>query len=297
MTITLYHGHVIDVLRGLGARSVHTCVTSPPYWGLRDYNLPPVEWPTVTYRPMTGLAEVTVQGCEVGCEHLWGIQQKVAQGGQSDFSSSTLKSDGRSEASRIKTLNENAKELQRQAPTGGQFCQHCGGWRGSLGLEPNPTAFVAHLVAVCREIWRVLRDDGTFWLNLGSSYAANRRYQVADGKWHDVGNNHGSRVPDGFKPKDLVPIPWMVALALQADGWYLRRDCIWAKGRDFGVGDNGYGSSMPESCEDRPVSSHEYIFLLTKKARYYYDAVAVRQKWDGGEHHLRSASITCVQFG
>jgi len=119
-----------------------------------------------------------------------------------------------------------------------------------LGLEATPEEYVANLVAVFREVRRVLRDDGTVWLNLGDSYAANRTYQV----------------PDGLKAKDLVGIPWRVALALQADGWWLRSDIIWAK-----------PNPMPESVRDRPTRSHEYIFLLTKAKRYYYDADAIRE--------------------
>ena len=140
------------------------------------------------------------------------------------------------------------------------------GHAGQMGLEPTPEAFVAELVAVFREVRRVLRDDGTLWLNLGDSYAANRSYQVTDSKHIDVGNNNGSRVPDGLKPKDLIGIPWRVAFALQADGWYLRQDIIWSK-----------PNAMPESVKDRPSRSHEYLFLLTKMERYYYDAAAIAE--------------------
>jgi DNA modification methylase len=235
---------------------------------------------------MAGLPEVTVQGCEEGCRHEWGNEKRLVVSGQSNNASESFHVMG----------DDNARVIGIDA-SAGQFCQLCHGWRGCLGLEPTPSAYVAHLVAVFREVKRVLRDDGTLWLNLASSYAGSgatsQKQTNFDIQYAQVGNalkmcQRRVGTAQGFKQKDLVPIPWLVALALQADGWYLRRDCIWAKGRDFDVGDNGYGASMPESCEDRPVSSHEYVFLLTKKARYYYDAVAVRQKWDGGEHHLRS---------
>lgn len=140
------------------------------------------------------------------------------------------------------------------------------GVTGQLGLEKTPDEYVAHLVEVFREVWRVLRDDGTLWLNLGDSYAANRGYQVPDSKWGDVGNNHGSSVPAGLKPKDLVGIPWMVAFALRADRWYLRSDIIWSK-----------PNPMPESVTDRPTKAHEYVFLLSKSAAYYYDSFAIAE--------------------
>ncbi len=141
---------------------------------------------------------------------------------------------------------------------------------GQLGLESTPDAYVAQIVAVFREVRRVLKDDGTVWLNLGDSYAANRSYQVVDNKHVDVGNSKSSTVPDGLKPKDLVGIPWRVAFALQADGWYLRSDIIWHK-----------PNPMPESVTDRPTKAHEYLFLLTKAERYYYDAEAIAEASTG----------------
>ena len=140
------------------------------------------------------------------------------------------------------------------------------GVAGQLGLEKTPEEYVAKMVAVFREVRRVLAEDGTLWLNLGDSYAANRSYQVTDSKHIPVGNTTASSVPDGLKSKDLVGIPWRVAFALQADGWYLRSDIIWAK-----------PNPMPESVTDRPTKSHEYLFLLSKAERYYYDAAAIAE--------------------
>lgn len=142
-----------------------------------------------------------------------------------------------------------------------------------IGLEETPERFVQELVAVFREVRRVLRDDGTLWLNLGDSYAANRGHQVEQtkggpkhGPAHAAGGR-GQRADDyGLKPKDLIGIPWRVAFALQADGWYLRQDIIWSK-----------GNPMPESVTDRCTKSHEYIFLLSKSARYYYDHEAIKE--------------------
>jgi DNA modification methylase len=186
---TLYVGDVSDVLAGLPDESVHCVVTSPPYWGLRDYST-----------------------------------------------------------------------------------------EGQIGLEPTPDAYVATMVDVFREIRRVLRRDGTCWLNLGDSYCSQpgQRVRKEGGRKDVVGwkqdTNRGSHTQgDSYdptvKPKDLIGIPWRVAFALQADGWYLRSDIIWAK-----------PNPMPESVTDRPTKSHEYLFLLTRSARYFYDADAIREE-------------------
>lgn len=151
------------------------------------------------------------------------------------------------------------------------------GHAGQLGLEATPEAYVAKMVGVFREVRRVLSDDGTLWLNLGDSYASSggeRAYGSSDG---DVGRGPGTRRHDvpasGLKPKDLVGIPWRVAFALQADGWYLRSDIIWHK-----------PNPMPESVTDRPTKAHEYLFLLTKSAKYYYDHKAVAEAANPANH-------------
>jgi DNA modification methylase len=140
---------------------------------------------------------------------------------------------------------------------------------GQIGLEETPDAFLAELVDVFRSVWRVLRDDGTLWVNMGDSYNANQ------GSGFDTNRDGGRRkaeaatrkLKSGLKPKDLCGIPWRLAFALQADGWYLRSDIIWSK-----------PNPMPESVTDRPTKAHEYVFLMTKRPRYFYDADAVREK-------------------
>jgi len=142
---------------------------------------------------------------------------------------------------------------------------------GQLGLEKTPEEYVAKMVEVFREVKRVLKKEGTVWLNLGDSYCAttkgsgghNEKQDSNNGSWFD---NRKWQIPDGLKPKDLVGIPWRVAFALQADGWYLRSDIIWHK-----------PTPMPESVTDRPTKSHEYIFLMSKSAKYYYDNEAVKE--------------------
>jgi DNA modification methylase len=178
VAVRIIAGDVREVLPTLESGSVQCCVTSPPYFGLRDYNV-----------------------------------------------------------------------------------------AGQIGLEPTPDEYVAEMVAVFREVRRVLRADGTFWLNLGDSYSAGGAGPGSGKQITNAGANVKARkAPPGYKPKDLLGIPWMVAFALRADGWYLRRDIIWAK-----------PNPMPESVRDRPTSAHEYVFLLTKSRSYFYDADAIRE--------------------
>lgn len=150
------------------------------------------------------------------------------------------------------------------------------GQEGQLGLEPTPEEYVNNMVEVFREVKRVLNDNGTFWLNIGDSYASMRDSKAVPDTLR--GDNKGTAVAtaanrnpknlraSGLKHKDLVGIPWMLAFALRADGWYLRQDIIWAK-----------PNVMPESVRDRCTKSHEYLFLLTKSPKYYYDHVAIKE--------------------
>ena len=226
-------GDCMDGMASLPDGSEHCCITSPPYWGLRDYG-------TATW-----------DGGDAGCDH----RNETAHQKQGASSQRA----GRSNVEEQR--NENFRDL----------CGKCGARRidRQIGLEATPSEYVARMVAVFREVRRVLRDDGTLWLNLGDSYAANRAYQVTDNKHKPVGNDGGMSVPPGLKPKDLCGIPWRVALALQADGWWLRQDIIWAK-----------PNPMPESVTDRCTKAHEYVFLLSKSATYYYDAEAVKEAAD-----------------
>lgn len=151
--------------------------------------------------------------------------------------------------------------------------------RAEIGLEPTPEAYVAEMVAVFREVRRVLRNDGTLWLNLGDSYAtdpkgvgggANTSGLAGGGKYQAEATKGGTPRPKyrqfGLKKKDLIGIPWRVAFALQADGWYLRQDIIWHK-----------PNPMPESTKDRCTKAHEYLFLLSKSAKYYFDSAAMQE--------------------
>ncbi len=146
------------------------------------------------------------------------------------------------------------------------------GFAGQIGLEKSPSEYVATMVEVFECVRELLSDDGVLWLNLGDSYAANRTYQVPStkgGNKHSTSqacNGKGSTVPEGLKPKDLIGIPWRVAFALQEAGWYLRQDIIWHK-----------PNPMPESVKDRCTKAHEYLFLLSKSERYYFDSDAMKE--------------------
>lgn len=159
------------------------------------------------------------------------------------------------------------------------------GHEGQIGLEQTPDEYVQQMVAVFREVRRVLRNDGTLWLNLGDSYSAGGRGGGAEGsiQSNNIGSTTGAvfdawKVP-GFKPKNLLGIPWRVALALQADGWYLRQDIIWHK-----------PNPMPESVTDRCTKAHEYIFLLSKSAKYFYNHQAIMEPAEYGEQHANKAT-------
>jgi DNA modification methylase len=244
--------------------SVQCVVTSPPYWGLRDYGLPPLVW-----------------GGVAGCEHVWGRERRISNSPPRDHDGPHAFADSRGLENHRRGTTLNASQ--------GQFCQLCGAWRGSLGLEPTPELYVEHLVQVFREVRRVLRSDGVLWLNLGDSYAT-RHFADARGASYPRNVTQGDKCFIGtslesrkshigktvvqqsvgslpLKSKDLVGIPWRVAFALQADGWWLRSDVIWSK-----------PNCMPESVKDRPTKAHEYLFLLSKSQKYYYDADAIREE-------------------
>lgn len=163
---------------------------------------------------------------------------------------------------------------------------HTGDWglrdygaEGQLGLEKTPDEYISKMVDVFREVRRVLRSDGTLWMNMGDSYSSGDRATWRSGASENKGQNVQNDMPrpaqpPGMKPKDLVGIPWMLAFALRADGWWLRQDIIWSK-----------PNPMPESVTDRCTKAHEYLFLLSKSARYYYDQEAIKELAIGENDH------------
>jgi DNA modification methylase len=233
----LIQGDWIEVLRTMPDESVHCVVTSPPYWGLRDYGT--ARW----------------EGGSPECDH--------------QIPAATL--GGGTNKGHAGSFTANYKGI----------CGACGAVRvdGQLGLERTPDEYVAKMVEGFREVRRVLRNDGTLWLNLGDAYVhgvpgggcvfANGRTQ-GDRTSYESDKARGrekiSTKVAGLKTKDLVGIPWLIAFALRSDGWYLRQDIIWAK-----------PNPMPESVRDRCTKAHEYIFLLSKSERYFYDQDAVKE--------------------
>ena len=220
--------------------SVNCIVTSPPYYGLRDYGT--ARW----------------EGGDPNCDH------------------NPQRHDGGWRADRTLPLGRGG--VYREV------CAKCGAIRiaSQIGLEQTPQEYVDNIVQVFRECWRILRDDGTVWLNLGDSYSSYKDCKsVPDTlrvggksesanmieKGKSVTRNTRAMKSVGLKDKDLIGIPWMVAFALRADGWYLRQDIIWHK-----------PNPMPESVKDRCTKAHEYIFLLTKSPKYYYDYEAVKEE-------------------
>lgn len=256
---------------GLPAKSVHVAVTSPPYFGLRAYDGDQsIEWPTVEYSPMPGLPPIRIQGCEPGCRHEWVDGKTIRQSG-GGVESSTL---GRKSGGHGMSLESHVKSLERShfTTTQGAYCIHCGGWRGPLGLEPDINAYIGHLILVLREMWRVLRDDGLLFLNLGDSYSGSGGAHAPDHANPGLSKSAyrdgtSAQKSVGLRPKNLMGVPWRFAFAAQADGWILRNDIIWAK-----------PNPMPESVTDRCTKAHEYIFMLAKQEAYYFDAEAIKEE-------------------
>lgn len=239
----IINGHVLNVLKQLPSESINMCVTSPPYWGLRNYNTDGQIW-----------------GGNSNCEHEWDTftRQGISDGTKSE-----------------KVQIKGKDNFQIVKPTEQAFCIKCGAWFGELGLEPTPELYVEHLVEIFREVKRVLKDDGTLWLNLGDCYAGNRGnsskspgFDNKAAQGHAELNYNYNRLVSGLKAKDLVGIPWLTAFGLRGDGWYLRSDVIWEK-----------PNVMPESVRDRPTKSHEYIFLFSKNNKYYYDKDSIKEPY------------------
>ena len=286
--VTLYKGYNINVLKTLPDESINCVVTSPPYYALRDYG------------------SDTWMGGDENCDHkskvakrgVGYLQDSMNKGMGVDFYTACPNCGAEKMAEWIGGNDINCKhevgrstrggltEMQLnntgsfgdEAIKNGHVCPHCHAVRkdNQLGLESTPQEFVKNLVDVFKEIKRVLVKDGTLWLNLGDSYAGSNgngyKQTVASQNSSNAGGVNESfrdkfkRQDDGYKPKDLMGIPWKVAFALQEDGWYLRQDIIWHK-----------PAPMPESVKDRCTKSHEYIFLLSKSSKYYYDADAIKE--------------------
>lgn len=262
VSIRLLTGDCRETLPTLDAGSVQAVITSPPYYGLRDYGLPPLVW-----------------GGEAEHVHSFTTHQARLVKSMNAQGATTLAGGRRS---------LDALHIETSTPPQIGFCA-CGTWLGSLGLEPTPDLFVEHMVEVFRHVKRVLRDDGVLWLNLGDSYAGSGKGPTGHNGIGDQERRQGFADPRqayvGYKAKDLMMMPFRVAMALQADGWWLRSVIPWLK-----------RNSMPESVTDRPATAVEYVFLLSKSARYFWDADAVRmantERTIGNFARLKGRAIT-----
>jgi DNA modification methylase len=295
----IHHGDCLEVLKTIPDNTFHVCVTSPPYWSLRDYGVPPTVWGGDQRCSHEWESAGTVEGYT--SKKKWQHSVNGRGDGGLHFASNAPATNGRGEkqaSARAQRRSDNPEGWGQIEQ--GKFCTKCNAWLGCLGLEPTPELYVEHVVQVFEEVRRVLRKDGTLWLNIGDCYAAGGRGGDTGGKSGlegstrhqeesklatrrmsqssfrrdraEVGTVKHIAAP-GLKPKDLVGIPWMVAFALRAAGWYLRMDNIWAK-----------TNPMPESIKDRPTKSHEYVFLFAKTDNYYYDADAIREGVAGTAH-------------
>jgi DNA modification methylase len=251
MRVKILEGNCLSALKSLPDESVHMVMTSPPYLGLRSYGTIPQVW-----------------GGKEGCKHEWSVIRTKRPNS----------SGGPSKKQSIKGSNNFRESTNyNDRASYSDYCSCCNAWRGELGMEPTPQEFIRHLVTIFKEVWRVLRNDGTCWINISDSYNGSGG---AGGDYNEGGikagqpKYSGRKVP-GLRPKELCGVPWKLAFALQDDGWLLRQDLIWAKGVSFCSAYSG--SVMPEPVTDRCVRSHEYIFLLTKFHRYFFDNEAIRE--------------------
>jgi DNA modification methylase len=245
VSVRVLVGDARAVLAGLPAESVHCAITSPPYFGLRNYSTEPVEW-----------------GGSPGCEHVWSdkLGERKSQAQQDN-------GPGGGVWNAVSRGQDSSANRTAFVSSMGTTCSLCGCWRGELGAEPTPELYVAHLVEVFAAVRRVLRQDGTLWVVIGDSFAANRSYQVADSKWKDVGNSLSMRVPSGLQGKELIGIPWLFAFAMRRNGWLIRQELIWSK-----------SSCMPESVTDRCTRAHETVFMFVRQGRYFYDGEAIKEQ-------------------
>jgi DNA modification methylase len=260
MAHTVWVGDCLDKLRSMEDETVDCCVTSPPYYGLRNYGGKGRWWGGVR-----------------NCEHQKG-----------DIITHQRRSNDKGSAGRKQTTNKGSGS--RDTPSEHTHCIKCGAWFGQLGLEPSPEDFVSNLVEIFREVRRVLKPQGTFWLNIGDTYwggkgksgmkdsklQAQRTNSLNKAHHNETGGKGITRPQDGkhsiIKPKDLMMLPHRLAIALQDDGWWVRNDIVWAK-----------PNPMPESVRDRCGRAHEYIFLLSKSKKYYFDSKAIKEPTTDGQ--------------
>ena len=249
-------GDCREIMRKWASQGVkaQTCITSPPYYGLRDYGT--AKW----------------EGGDPNCEH--------------SISMPTKWNDPKRGTSVLRP------EVGHRGGSSSN-CHLCGAKRidDQLGLEDTPADYISSMVEVFRCVWDVLEDDGTLWVNIGDSYCNSNGFARASPEYQREGRNNmpaNDRKLDklhatGLKTKDLIGIPWMLAFALRADGWYLRQDIVWSK-----------PNPMPESVQDRCTKAHEYIFLLSKSHKYHFDHVAIKEPMKDSDEMANKRSVWTV---
>ncbi len=260
MTVRILVGDARELVKSLENESIQTVITSPPYWGLRDYG-------TATWL-----------GGDPDCTHA----EKELRRGVNLAQSAASTRGGAKKIAEVGFLPYRST------------CGKCGAERrdSQIGLEETPEDWAAALVGLFAEIRPKLKDDGTLWVNVGDAYATDgtRQGNKTGGESLEVRGSKGTvtgyrSVPAGLKSKDLIGLPWLLAFAMRADGWYLRQEIIWEK-----------PNPMPESVRDRPTKSHEQVFLFSKSPRYYYDADAITEPVSESTH-LRVSQKVADQVG
>jgi DNA modification methylase len=300
--VTVIGTDALAGLRTLPDNSVHAIITSPPYLALRNYGLEPIIWDETT-----------------PCDHEWPEPVRIKRHKPDRTNKGHDERGNGLFADRLRGTGEKqpAKAARGEVlTTGGQCLKGCGAWRGCLGLEPTPALYIKHIVDIAREARRVLHPSGTFWFVIGDSYFGDSPVRLRSSEsfsenWDQSltasrgGTRRSAAKWEGIKPKDLVGIPWAVAFALRDDGWWLRvdaieevelycpcgcgfileekitryspdRDIIWHK-----------PNPMPSSQTDRPTKSHEYVFMLSKCQKYFYDSEAVKEPNKSGPADLK----------
>lgn len=279
-------GDALSVLRQIPDDSIDCCVTSPPYYGLRSYDISPQIW----------------GGDDKNCIHEWGekIKERIDETGFKRNRKGLNKAAELSDGNIRHSTSENIP-VKRES----NICTKCGAWKGDLGSEPTPYLYIEHLVMIFNEVRRVLKPTGTLWLNIGDSFVGgkgqsgsggaekqekrneageslNKSYQTLGGqKMTKPTDNREMLKQCNLHPKEIMGIPFMLFFALRDSGWRIRCDIIWSK-----------KNSMPESMKDRPTRSHEYIFLCFETPHYYYDYQAILEpaNYDGRKDTIMKGS-------
>ncbi len=273
-TQMILQGHVLDELGNIPDEFFNCVITSPPYWGLRDYGLEPMIWDAVD-----------------GCEHEWDTQDRIVES-FSGKGAGWLIGHEKGEKDAKQISRKEHPEYWEKKNIGSSFCSLCGAWRGSLGLEPTFQLYIQHLMQIFKEVWRVLRKDGTCWVNIGDTYAGSggcgsREYHKSGhtqfGKPYTRDEQYQAPKPiqDNVQSKSLCQIPSRFSIAMTDAGWILRNEIIWYK-----------RNCMPSSAKDRFTVDFEKVFFFTKDKKYWFE-----QQREGNDTYKTVAKVGQKRFG